>query len=178
MVVVRGGASAERSITPLMKPALLVSAALIFGGSVGHAQASGDSARAQPNDSLARAKTDTTVGGPRIVQPHSRGHSSRLKRRPYRPVRLLPWTRFSPRPAVKLPPGRPAPGLLTVVFRAGTPDTARMAAAREVSGTLAGMTASGEDYVRLSPESGPLVVAAARLIRLPPVTSVSEKSCP
>ena len=46
-----------------MKPALLVSAALIFGGSVGHAQASGDSARAQPSDSLARAKTDTTVGG-------------------------------------------------------------------------------------------------------------------
>jgi hypothetical protein len=76
------------------------------------------------------------------------------------------------------PAGKPAPGLLTVVFRAGTAESARVAAAREVGGTLAGMTASGEEYVRLSPESGPLVVAAARLIRLPPVTSVSEKSCP
>jgi hypothetical protein len=75
-------------------------------------------------------------------------------------------------------PGKPAPGLLTVVFRPDTPDSARVAAVKEVSGTLAGMTASGEEYVRLTPESGPLVVAAARLIQLPPVTSVSEKSCP
>ncbi len=178
MAVVRGGASAERSITPLMKPALLVSAALIFGGSVGHAQASGDSAKAQPNDSLARAKTDTTVGGAKDSAAAQPGPQQPTQASAAPARAAAPVDSILAAACREAPPGRPAPGLLTVVFRAGTPDTARVAAAREVSGTLAGMTASGEDYVRLSPESGPLVVAAARLIRLPPVTSVSEKSCP
>jgi hypothetical protein len=178
VAVVRGGASAEWSITPLMKHTVLLGAALIFGGSVGHAQASGDSAKAQPNDSLARAKTDPALGGTQ--------DSAAAQPGPQQPTQAsaIPAPVAAPVDSIvaaachEAPPGKPAPGLLTVVFRPGTPDTARVAAAREVSGTLAGTTASGEEYVRLSPESGPLAVAAARLIRLPPVTSVSEKSCP
>lgn len=75
-------------------------------------------------------------------------------------------------------PGAPAPGLLGVVFRAQTPDSERVKAAREVGGELAGVAASGEDYVRLSGNAGPLRIAAARLIRVSPVASVTEVLCP
>jgi hypothetical protein len=174
VAVVRGGASAERSTTPRMKHAFLVGAALILGGSVGHAQASGDSARAQPNDSLARAKADTAAGGTKdSAAAKQAAQPSAAPARAAAPVDSILAAACR-----ETLPGRPAPGLLTVVFRPGTPDTARIGAAKAISGTLSGTTASGEEYVRLSPESGPLVLAAARLIELPPVTSVSEKSCP
>ncbi len=177
MAVVRGGASAERSITALMRRTFVITAAMIFGTSVGYAQTSGDSAKAQPNDSLARAKPDTSHGTKdTAAAPSGAQQPTQASVVPARAA--APVDSILAAACREERPGKPAPGLLTVVFRPGTPDTARVAAAREVKGTLAGTTASGEDYIRLSPESGPLVVAAARLIRLPPVTSVSEKSCP
>lgn len=178
MAVVRGGASAERSITTLVRRTFVITAAIIFGTSVGYAQTSGDSAKAQPHDSLARVKSDTAHAATKdtAAAPSGAQQPTQASAEPARAA--APVDSILAAACREERPGKPAPGLLTVVFRPGTPDTARITAAREVKGTLAGTTASSEDYIRLSPESGPLVVAAARLIRLPPVTSVSEKSCP
>lgn len=77
-----------------------------------------------------------------------------------------------------LPGGTEAPGLLAVVFRSRTPDTARVAAARAVAGTLGGPTGYGEEYVRVPPDAGPLTVLADRLIRQRPVIQVSPVPCP
>src|SRR5206468_12462240 len=59
--------------------------------------------------------------------------------------------------------GTQAPGLLAVMFRAGTSDRDRAAAAKSVGGTLGGPTAYGEEYVVLPPDAGPLPVVADRL---------------
>jgi hypothetical protein len=75
-----------------------------------------------------------------------------------------------------MPAGAEAPGLLSVVFRAGTSDTAKASAMRAVGGALAGSTRYGEEYVRVS--SGPLPVVADRLIHEDPVTTVSSVRCP
>jgi hypothetical protein len=126
------------------------------------------------NDSLLRQPTDTALAATKDTSAAQRPAPKGAVPAPVpTPVDSILATACRGAPA-----GKPAPGLLTVVFRAGTPETDRVAAAKEIGGALAGMTASGEEYVRLSAESGPLPVAAARLIRLPPVTSVSEKSCP
>ena len=77
-----------------------------------------------------------------------------------------------------LPAGTQAPGLLTVLFRAGTSDRDRAAAAKSVGGTLGGPTPYGEEYVLLPPGAGPLTVIADRLIRQDPVTQVSPAPCP
>jgi hypothetical protein len=74
--------------------------------------------------------------------------------------------------------GVEAPGLLAVIFRAGTPDTAQLAAARAVGGSLAGTSPYGETYVAVPDSAGPLPVVADRLIRQDPVTTVSPVPCP
>jgi hypothetical protein len=77
------------------------------------------------------------------------------------------------------PAGSLAPGLLAVVFRAGTSGPEKVAAAKTVGGTLAGPTAAGgEEYVRLSADAPALTVVADRLIRADPVTRVSPAPCP
>ena len=77
-----------------------------------------------------------------------------------------------------LPAGAEAPGLLAVVFRPGTSDTARAAAARAVGGRRAGLSEYGEEYVQVPPDAGPLPAVADRLIRQEPVTAVSPAPCP
>jgi len=156
-----------------MKSMLLAAAGLVFGATVCSAQANVDSTKAQTNDSLPRQGTDTAQSAAKDTSAAQRPVATEsAPARAAAPVDSILLTAC--RGALA---GRPAPGLLTVVFRAGTPDTARAAAAKAVSGALV-VTTTGEEYVQLSPESGPLPVAAARLIQLPPVTSVSEKSCP
>jgi hypothetical protein len=76
------------------------------------------------------------------------------------------------------PPGSTAEGILAVVFRGGSTDREKVAAAKTVGGVLAGPAAGGEEYVRLTPDAPPLTVAADRLIRLDAVTRVSPAPCP
>ena len=82
------------------------------------------------------------------------------------------------RACVATPAGREAPGLLTAVFRAGTSDKDKAAAAKAVGGSLAGTNGMGEEYVRLEVGSGPLAAVADRLIRQDPVMRVSPAPCP
>jgi hypothetical protein len=77
-----------------------------------------------------------------------------------------------------MPAGSEAPGLLAVIFRAGTSDKDRAAAAKAVGGTLAGTSSYGEDYVQLEVGAGPLAAVADRLIRQEPVMQVSPAPCP
>jgi hypothetical protein len=77
-----------------------------------------------------------------------------------------------------MPAGSEAPGLLAVIFRAGTSDKDRAAAAKAVGGTLAGTSSYGEDYVQLDVGAGPLAAVADRLIRQEPVMQVSPAPCP
>jgi hypothetical protein len=76
------------------------------------------------------------------------------------------------------PAGSEAPGLLAVIFNAGTSERDRAAAAKAVGGTLAGSSPYGEDYVRLAVGAGPLTVVADQLIRQNPVKQVSPAPCP
>ena len=76
------------------------------------------------------------------------------------------------------PAGSEAPGLLAVIFNAGTSERDRAAAAKAVGGTLAGSSPYGEDYVRLAVGAGPLTVVADQLIRQNPVKQVSPVPCP
>lgn len=76
------------------------------------------------------------------------------------------------------PAGSEAPGLLAVMFRPGTSDQDRAAAAKAVGGTLAGPNDYGEEYVRVPPDAGPLTVVADKLIRQNPVTRVGPAPCP
>lgn len=82
------------------------------------------------------------------------------------------------RACVGMPAGSEAPGLLAVIFRTGTSDKDRAAAAKAVGGKLAGTSSYGEDYVELDPGAGPLTVVADRLIRQEPVMQVSPAPCP
>jgi len=76
------------------------------------------------------------------------------------------------------PAGSEAPGLLAVIFVAGTSERDRAAAAKAVGGRLAGSSPYGEDYVRLGVGAGPLTAVADRLIRQNPVKQVSPAPCP
>ena len=77
------------------------------------------------------------------------------------------------------PAGSPAPGLLAVVFRAGTSDQEKAAAAKAVGGALAGpTTGGGQEYVRLPADAPALTAAADALIREDPVSEVSPALCP
>jgi hypothetical protein len=77
------------------------------------------------------------------------------------------------------PPGSMAEGILAVVFRSGSTDRERVAAAKTVDGVLAGpATSVGEEYIRLTSAAPSLTVAADRLIRQDAVTRVSPAPCP
>ncbi|HET6579207.1 MAG TPA: hypothetical protein VFG66_12850 [Gemmatimonadales bacterium] len=94
-------------------------------------------------------------------------------------VNLSPPDTTLMRACAGAPAGSLAPGLLAVVFRAGTSGPEKVAAAKAVGGTLAGPTAAGgEEYVRLSADAPALTVVADRLIRADPVTRVSPAPCP
>lgn len=77
-----------------------------------------------------------------------------------------------------LPGGSEAPGLLAVIFRGGTSDRDRIAAAKAVGGSLGGQSAHGEEYVKLAVGAGPLTAVADRLIRQDPVVRVAPAPCP
>lgn len=94
-------------------------------------------------------------------------------------VNLSPPDTTLMRACAGAPAGSLAPGLLAVVFRAGTSGPEKVAAAKAVGGALAGPTAAGgEEYVRLSADAPALTVVADRLIRADPVTRVSPAPCP
>ena len=82
------------------------------------------------------------------------------------------------RACIGLPGGSEAPGLLTVVFRGGTRDRDRIAAAKAVGGSLAGESMAGEEYVKLAAGAEPLAAVADRLIRQDPVVRVAPAPCP
>src|SRR5262249_41841899 len=121
VAVVRGSASAERG-QALTRSILLVTAALALVSAPGSAQVSADSSKAQTTASISRQGTDSP-------------------RRPLTndPPPAQPADTLLANACREAPQGKPAPGLLTVVFRAGTPDSARVSAAKEVSGTLVRM---------------------------------------
>jgi len=75
-------------------------------------------------------------------------------------------------------PGDEAPGLLAVVFRAGTTEKERTAAARAVGGKLGGSSDFGEEYVLVPAEAGRLPDLADKLIQQAPVVRVSQTPCP
>jgi hypothetical protein len=128
--------------------------------------AGGDSATA------AAASTPAPTGAPSTgIQPPSGAASAVL-------TRVEPADTTLARACAGATAGSMAPGLLTVVFRPGTPDKERAAAARAVGGTLGGPTEYGEEYVRVPSDAGPLAVVADRLIRQDPVTRVSPAPCP
>jgi hypothetical protein len=75
-------------------------------------------------------------------------------------------------------PGSLAPGLLVVVFSAGTTREAAQAAVKTIGGTIAGMSDKGEVYVQVPPSAGPLPTVADQLIRQDPVSQVAPAPCP
>lgn len=121
----------------------------------------GDSAASVRNDSAGGQRADSAGStGPLVVN-------------------LSPPDTTLMRACAGAPAGSLAPGLLAVVFRAGTSGPEKVAAAKTVGGTLAGPTAAGgEEYVRLSADAPALTVVADRLIRADPVTRVSPAPCP
>jgi hypothetical protein len=122
-------------------------------------------------------RTGPAPGGPPSVgavpsgaAPYSGGPPS--------PTTLAPTDTTLARVCRGVPGGIEAPGLLAVVFRAGTSDQDRIAAAKSVGGTLGGPSEYGEEYVLLPPDAGALTVVADKLIRQDPVTQVSPAPCP
>jgi hypothetical protein len=75
------------------------------------------------------------------------------------------------------PPGAPAASLLLVTFSPTLTERERLEIAKRVGGTVAGVAASGERYVRMSP-GGSTRTAADSLILYQGVTQVSERGCP
>jgi hypothetical protein len=82
------------------------------------------------------------------------------------------------RACIGMPGGTEAPGLLAVVFRSGTSDRARIAAAKAVGGSLGGESNAGEEYLKLAAGTEPLAAVADRLIRQDPVVRVAAVPCP
>ena len=119
-------------------------------------------------------------GGAAVAQgtPDSAAASSPPRALPPAVTALAPVDTTLARACDGLPGGTEAPGLLAVIFRSGTPDSSRAAAAKAVAGTLAGPSGYGEEYVRLPPDAGRLTIVADRLIRQKPVTQVSPVPCP
>lgn len=157
---------------------------------LGAAQVSGDTARGATTaaDSLRRAAGDSGAaaqpGAPVPTSdrvPPAAGPGSTDPTPPSLPIRVgagAPPDTTLLRACAGVPGGREAPGLLAVVFRTGTIDRDRVAAAKAVGGTLGGRSAYGEEYVRLEVGSGPLSAVADRLIRQDPVVRVSPAPCP
>ena len=179
---------------------------LLLGAAGAAAQATPDTARAgAPSDTMRQAAVDTTrrtstdtsgagraaatgVFAPAPAATPSAGSPSPTSAAPGgvppqvgpapSAVSVGPSDTVLARACQGMAAGTQAPGLLTVMFRAGTSDRDRAAAAKSVGGTLGGPTAYGEEYVVLPPDAGPLPVVADRLIRQDPVTQVSPAPCP
>ena len=167
-------------------PALVV--ALMLAISMrGTAQTPSDSSRAAPStDSLRGATGDSAAraatGSPTADRiPPALGPGSVQTDPPTIPLgvgQTDPTDTTLARACAGYPAGSEAPGLLAVIFNAGTSDRDRAAAAKAVGGTLAGSSPYGEDYVRLAVGAGPLTVVADQLIRQNPVKEVSPVPCP
>ena len=170
----------------LRVPALVV-ALMLAASSLVTAQAPSDSARAAASaDSLRRAtggsaapaapNAPTTERVPPALGPGSAATDPATI--PLNVGPADPSDTTLARACAGSPEGSEAPGLLAVIFVAGTSERDRAAAAKAVGGTLAGSSPYGEDYVRLGVGSGPLTVVADQLIRQNPVKQVSPVPCP
>jgi hypothetical protein len=174
------------ALRSLHVPALVVALMLVVSMR-GTAQAPSDSTRATPStdslrgatgDSAARTATGAPAGDrvPPALGPGSVGTDPSTIPLGVGPEEPADTTLV--RACAGYPAGSEAPGLLAVIFNAGTSDRDRAAAAKAVGGTLAGSSPYGEDYVRLGVGSGPLTVVADQLIRQNPVKQVSPAPCP
>lgn len=178
-----GGATTRRGALRCLRLPTLVMALMLAVSARAIAQAPGDSARA---DSLRRAAegsaTPSAPGAPTPERvPPADGPGS-VGADPA-PIPLgvgpaEPDDTTLARACQGYPAGSEAPGLLAVIFIAGTSQRDRAAAAKAVGGTLAGSSPYGEDYVRLAVGAGPLTAVADRLINQRPVKQVSPAPCP
>jgi hypothetical protein len=175
-----------RELRPLHAPTL-VALLLLALPALGTAQTPTDSARAAgAADSLRRATPgDTTAAAPGATTadrvPPALGPGSTQTDPATIPLNVGPAEPADTtlaRACAGEPAGSEAPGLLAVVFTAGTSERDRAAAAKAVGGTLAGSSPYGEDYVRLAVGAGPLTAVADQLIRQNPVKEVSPVPCP
>jgi hypothetical protein len=160
---------------------------LLAGAATLSAQAPADTTRADTGraaraaDSAGAAKPDSgATGAPGAQVPNAAGPGGAAASPAVPPaaVYVAPTDTTLARACDGAPAGTEAPGLLAVLFRAGTSDRDRAAAAKAVGGTLAGTSDYGEEYVRVPETAGPLVAVADRLIRQEPVTQVSPAPCP
>jgi hypothetical protein len=154
-----------------------VAALALFGAAPARAQAYGDSVvRAAPADTLPLPTTGPAVDS---VRPDTTAPAPVAS-----PGDSPPAAAASPadttlkKACTGAPPGMLAPGLLAVVYRAGTTREEAIAAAKSVGGEIAGMSDLGEVYVRVPPSAGALDVVADQLIRQDPVTRVAPTPCP
>jgi hypothetical protein len=141
--------------------------------------AAADTGRAA-SDTASAARSDSAGLVPPVADSAA-GGGQRADHAPAGPlvVNLAPPDTTLMRACEGEPGGSPAPGLLAVVFRAGTSDQEQAATAKAVGGVLAGPTAAGgEVYVRLPADAPALTVAADELIREDPVSQVSPALCP
>jgi hypothetical protein len=148
---------------------------LLLGAHRVAAQTRADSTKSTPSgDSAATRSQDTSAA---VTAPSGAPDSGAP--RPAVPSPALPPPPVDSvlaRACGSAPAGGSAPGLLAVVFKASAADSDRVAAAREVGGTLA--RGSGKEYVLIPVTGEAMRVAAARLIRLSSVSSLSEMPCP
>ena len=178
-----GGARTERGALRFLHVPMLVVALALAVSTSGTAQATGDSARA---DSVRRAAAGSAApaapGAPTADRvPPANGPGSvgtDPVAIPFGVGQAEPIDTTLARACAGYPAGSEAPGLLAVIFNAGTSERDRAAAAKAVGGTLAGSSPYGEDYVRLAVGAGPLTVVADQLIRQNPVKQVSPAPCP
>ena len=183
----RSGAMTPDRTWSLGVPPIVV-VLLLAVSTLGTAQTPNDSARAAATaDSLRRATGGTTApaapGTPTADRvPPALGPGSAQTDPTSIPLNVGPTSDPSDTTLARACAGEPvggeAPGLLAVIFVAGTSERDRAAAAKAVGGTLAGSSPYGEDYVRIGVGAGPLTVVADRLIRQNPVKEVSPVPCP
>ena len=186
--MVRSGAMTHRAAALAVSrmPILLVALVLAVS-TLGAAQTPSDSARAAASaDSLRRATgggaAPAAPGAPAADRvPPALGPGSTATDPASIPLGIgpaEPTDTTLARACAGAPAGSEAPGLLAVVFTAGTSERDRAAAAKAVGVTLAGSSPYGEDYVRLAVGAGPLTAVADQLIRQNPVKQVSPVPCP
>lgn len=175
-----------------LRHGVLACGAALATASALFAQATGDSAQAA-TDSVPPRTTSGPDGrtpaavGPDSVRGIDGGAAARTQSdtvpsaaRPSAPAAspIPPPDSTLRRACAGIGAGALAPNLLVVMFRPGTPPEDRIAAARAVGGSLGTPTGSGEEYVQLTADAGPLPTVADRLIRQDPVTRVSPAPCP
>src|SRR5918992_1039245 len=122
------------------------------------------------------ARTDTVRVAPRDTLPRPRGDSAKPPTSPAPPPEPVDSVLGA---ACKEAADSP-PDVLLVTFQPSATESDRSAVAREVGGTLLGMSqhaAPGSWYLR-APGSSLDPSVADRLIRLPPVVEVGSTRCP